>query len=132
MTLALIDLPYVPGQAKRQKFDIVGQLDPNSALNLVVDKKWRKFLFYPGARVVPNEKYWNLRVKKHGPGQIEDKSIKFDPELVGSIESINLENRTCVVTWNKSDAGPGEKIDGEKFSFRYSIGLKKIYHLDFA
>ena len=128
----MIDLPFVPNQAKRQKFDIVGQLDPNSALNLVVDRKWRKFLFYPGARVVPDEYYWNFRVKKHGPGQIEDKSIKFDPGLVGSIESINMENRTCVVTWNRSNGGPGEKIEGKESSFRYSIGLKKIYHLDFA
>ena len=128
----MIDLPFVPGQAKRQKIDIVGLLDPNSALNLVVSKKWRKFLFYPGARVVPNESYWNLRVKRHGPGHIEDKTIEFDPGLTGIIDSINLENRTCVVTWNRSNGGPGEKIDGKKSSFRYAIGLKKIYHLDFA
>ena len=93
-----------------------------------------------GTKVAPNEQYWQVKLKKHRFGVEVDKTIKFPHGLVGTIKEIDYDKRMAIVKWEnnlrqimKLAQGPGEIVDTkEKATFKYSVGLKKTYHLDFA
>ena len=98
-----------------------------------------------GTKVTPNEQYWQVKLKKNKFGVEIDKTIKCPNGLTGTIKDIDYQKRMAIVTWDhnlrqvmKLAKGPGENVDtimpvyNEKTTFKYSIGLKKTYHLDFA
>ena len=78
-----------------------------------------------GTKVTPNEKYWQVKLKKHRFGVEIDKAIKFPASLIGKIKEIDYEKRMAIVEWEnnlrqvmKLAQGPGENIDtNEKATF---------------